>query len=550
MNNAIIESLSAPGAPFEFTEIEIHNQPCRIFKQTPQYLSQIYDVMLTHGDKVMAVFEEQVLTYSQAYQQSAQLAEHLASTHHIKAGSRVAIAMRNNPYWLLSFIAISSLGAIPVLINSRGKQDEISYCIQLTQCQLIVADTLTAPLIDEALPCITVSNLKLDNLTSSLPKCPRSWNDTAMILFTSGTTGRPKAAKLSHLGVLTALMTNQYSGAIIGAQMAKKYNIDLTTLAAMRPQACNLLMFPLFHISGCQAIFLTGLLQGAKLVMLPKWNVEQALRLMQQEKVTAFAGVPTMYWDILKSETLTQYDLSSLISISVAGQSTPLSLFNTILEAFPSVIVGCGYGMTETNGAISLIIGEDLLEAPNSVGKALVTTDIKLLKDDGNVVQQGERGEILVRGATVMQGYDNQVDANEKCFIDGWYKTGDIGYFDEKQRLHIVDRATEMIISSGENIYCAEVERALSQCDDVIEVVTFGMPDDRLGEKLIAFIRLHSSSNNSVGAILKQASEQLANYKLPAECYLIDFPLERNQSGKILKPAAKSYYQSRLLTSQ
>jgi acyl-CoA synthetase (AMP-forming)/AMP-acid ligase II len=365
-------------------------------------------------------------------------------------------------------------------------------------------------------------------------------------MFTSGTTGRPKGACLTHLGILTALKTIEYSSAIIGAQLAAKYGIDLRTLAANRPQPCTLLMFPLFHVSGCYSVFLSNLLQGGKIVMMPRWDVEQAMQHIQSEQVTTFPGVPTMYWDLLNHADRDQFDLRSLASLSVAGQSTPLTLLQSIHEAFPAAVVGCGYGMTETNGPVSMIIGEDLLAAPNSVGRAVATSEIKLRKDDGNWAAQGQRGEVCVRGAIVMKGYDNQDEANRKAFSDGWFATGDIGVFDDQERLQIVDRATEMVISAGENIYCAEVERVIDQAPDVIEVATIGAADERLGEKLIAFIRTREESDQTVESILDAASDQLASYKLPAETFLVDEPLPRNATGKILKIELRERY--RLLT--
>ena len=200
---------------------------------------------------------------------------------------------------------------------------------------------------------------------------------------------------------MTGLKTNQYSSTMIGIQIAERYGIDYQTMIANRPQYTTLLMFPLFHVSGLQAVFLTNLLQGGKVVMMPRWSGEEALKLVEREKVTMFPGVPLMYWDMLRAPDVETYDLSSLTNLSVSGQSTPMSLFEAIKNTFPHAIIGCGYGMTETNGAISLLVGEDLINNPTSVGHAVATTEIKLMKDDGSEATQGERGEICVRGATV-----------------------------------------------------------------------------------------------------------------------------------------------------
>lgn len=560
MSSEAIRQLTAPGGPFEFTQVTINDMQCKVFKDTPLCITSIFSALEQYEERDLAVYAQRRLTYRQAIDQAALLAQHLNVAFGIGKGNRVAIAMRNAPEWLVAFLAVTSLGAIPALVNSRGTADEIAYCITSTQCGLVLTDMQTEEGLDETsagqLPRMTFDltqmlTLKGETRTLShsgrppaLLQAESDPDETALILFTSGTTGRPKGALLTHRGVLTALRTNQYSSAIIGIRMAEKYGIDLQTLAANQPQPCTLLMFPLFHVSGCEAVFLTGILQGAKIVMMPKWNGSEALRLIESEKITMFPGVPTMYWDMLRTENRKDFNVQSLVSLSVAGQSTPLPLFAAIKEAFPNAIIGCGYGMTETNGAISLIIGEDLIENPTSVGHAVATAEIKLMKDETAEAAIGERGEICVRGATVMKGYDNRPDANEKSFADGWYRTGDIGVFDENNMLYIVDRSTEMVISGGENIYCAEVERVLNQATDVLEAVTFGMPDDRLGEKLIALIRTHEGSTQSVEGILDFVRQGLAVYKLPAEVYLIDEPLPRNATGKVLKNSARELYKN------
>ena len=558
MSSTAIEQLTAVGGPFEFTDATVNGMECRVFKDIPKCLTSAYGVLQTFADLDLAVFAGRRLTYKQAGEQAGAFAKILSDEHGIKKGDRVALVMRNAPEWITVFLAITSLGAIPALVNSRGKPDEISYCVTSTKCKIVVTDIRTAEGLDDtdagALPRITFDieknftlagadqAIESPTLPNGLPVVESEPDDIAMILYTSGTTGRPKGALLTHQGVMMGLRTNQYSSSMIGIQIAERYGIDLQTMLANRPQYTTLLMFPMFHVSGVQAVFLTNFLQGGKVVMMPRWNGDEALKLVEQEKITMFPGVPLMYWDMLRSPDVTKYDLSSMTNLSVSGQSTPLSLFNAIKETFPAAIIGCGYGMTESNGPIALNVGEDLINHPTSVGRVVATTDIKLVDENGNEVAQGERGEICIRGAAIMKGYDNNPDANAKSFSNGWYHTGDIGVLDEEQRLYIVDRSTEMVISGGENIYCAEVERVLNQAKDVLETVTFGMPDDRLGEKLVAFIRTHDGSAEDVESILNFAEEKLAKYKLPAETYLINDPLPVNASGKVLKNEAREIY--------
>ena len=558
MSSAAIQQLTAAGGPFELTKATINGMECRVFKDTPKCLTSTYRVLQKFADRDLAVFGERRITYQLAAEQAAALANYLTENYAIEKGARVAIAMRNTPEWLITFLAVTSLGAIPALVNSRGTPDEISYCVVTTKCELVISDSRTEQGLDAtdagAIPrfsfdidkafTLTGENASIEapTLDGGLPVVESEPDEIAMILYTSGTTGRPKGALLTHQGVMTGLRTNQYSSTMIGIQIADSYGIDYQTMIANRPQYTTLLMFPLFHVSGLQAVFLTNFLQGGKVVMMPRWSGEEALRLVEREKVTMFPGVPLMYWDMLRTPGVEKYDLSSMTNLSVSGQSTPMPLFEAIKNTFPSAIIGCGYGMTETNGAISLIVGEDLVNNPTSVGRAVATTDIKLVKDDGTEATKGERGEICVRGATIMKGYDNQPEANDKSFSNGWYHTGDIGMYDDDMRLYIVDRSTEMVISGGENIYCAEVERVLNQAEGVLEAVTFSMPDDRLGEKLIALIRTHKDSQETAVSITSFIKEKLASYKLPAETFLVTDPLPTNAVGKILKNEAREIY--------
>jgi acyl-CoA synthetase (AMP-forming)/AMP-acid ligase II len=558
MSQKVINALTAAGAPFEFVEAEVQGRDCRVFKNATPCLSQLYSVLDTFAEADLAVYDSRRLSYAQAKTNAAALAKHLKAEHQIGVGDRVAIIMRNSPEWLLTFIALTSLGAVPALVNSRGSADEIAYSASTTPCALLIVDDKTLTLLsdqDIKHKAKVVFDLNAEfsaindqgesivfDTNSSLPQVVVDQDEVALILFTSGTTGRPKGALLSHRGVLNALKANEFSSAIIGMVIAEKMGIDLQTLAAHQPQAATLLMFPLFHVSGCYSVFLANMIKGGKMVMLSRWDAGTALEFISQEKVTTFPGVPTMFWDLLNHEGLENYDVSSLVSLSVAGQSTPTSLLRSISAAFPNAMLGSGYGMTETNGVICMTHGEEFMQSPDSVGPALAISDIKISSDTGQPTEAGETGEICVRGATIMLGYDNQPDANNKCFKDGWFHTGDIGYLDENDRLFIVDRLTEMIISGGENIYCAEVERVLSQAPNVIETTTFGMPDDRLGERLVALVKLNDGAQETAQDLLDWSATSLASYKVPAELHIISHGLERNATGKVLKSKAKDLY--------
>jgi len=546
------QALTAPGQPFEIVEVPVRGVPCRVYRRSPQCLTQIFAAAQAHGPKVLAVQGERRLTYDEAFAQGAALAAALASRYGVRRGTHVAIAMHNSPEWLVAFIAIASLGAVPVLVNSRGAPDELIYCVESTQCPVVIADAKRALAIVQAGGSLiegvvagdaaglggrwaSFDALVAEGRGAALPAVQCDGDDPAVIMFTSGTTGAAKGAVLSHVGVIASLMANQFSAALIGARMAAKYGVDLATLMKNAPQPCTLLIYPLFHTSGCLSVFLTSLMRGGKIVLMGRWSAKDALRIIQDEKVGMLPGVPTMLWDLLHEPELKRYDTSSLNNLSTGGQALPINLVEAIREAFPQAVIGTGYGMTETTGVVSLTVGEEFLARPATCGRPVAIADVKVMDDHGNELPAGELGEICVRGAVNMIGYWNRPDANEAMFRDGWLRTGDIGRYDAEGFLYIVDRKKDMIISAGENIYCAEVERVLMQHPAVLEAATFGLPDARLGERLAAAVVLRHGAALDAKALADHCLQHLADYKVPRELRFDAGPLERNASGKIMK---------------
>ncbi len=557
-----VAALTAPNGPFEMSTLETSWGECKVFKDTPRCVSELYLGLEEFSANIMVVYGEQRLSYQQIFDQAAALSQHLRSLN-IRQGSRVAIAVGNTPAWCVSFIAVTALGATAVVMNNRGTANEIEHAVTSTQCDALIIeprgltrlnDELTTPWTIPAViteitepptqTALTQTALLTDiinnNIDAQLPHTDCEPEAEAMILFTSGTSGKAKGAILSHRGVLTSLMTNRYSAALVATQMAERYGIDLETLYAHRPAPATLLIFPLFHVSGCHSVFLTNLVQGGKMVLMPKWIPEEALRLIEQEKVSTLPGVPTMFWDLLQVENFGDFQLDSLSSLSIGGQATPPAVIDAVLEAFPNVVLGTGYGMTETNGAITLTVGDDFTGNPSSTGKAVATTEICILDDNHQPLPAGDRGEICVRGATLMEGYANA--KNDELLADGWLPTGDIGMLDDQDRLYILDRRTDMVISGGENIYCAEVENALILHPDVNEAAAFGQPDERLGEKLIVVVSCPENATIDAEDIRKSVGKHIAAYKVPHELRATREPLPRNASGKLIKADIKKLY--------
>ena len=523
---------------YKLVERVIRGRSYRDFEENFGCLNQIFRYLDEFGANDFVVADGERITYGQFQTMAASLADGLGDGYQVKPGNRVALAYPNSIEWVLSFTALVSLGAVPVLVNARASDDELRYCIASTRCLLLLGDQSTDT---QSISSQQARSLAIRKPDSTLPDVTRAGDDEALLMFTSGTTGRPKAAILTNQGVLTSLKTIRYSGALIADQMARRYNIDYETLISMRPPPVTLLVFPLFHVSGCHAVFLSGMMQGGKLVLLPRWDATEALRLIEQEKVTSFPGVPTMHWDILHNEQRASFDLSSITSLSVGGQATPPSLLEAIQTEFPGAVLGSGYGMTEANGTVTLIIGEDFIANPGSVGRMIATFDGEIRDATGATLAAGEVGEIFVRGASLMAGYANHdtqvIDEN------GWFATGDAGYFDENANLYIVDRLTDMVISGGENIYCAEVERVLGIHPDVTECAAFGIPDERLGEQLVAVAVVNDSATTGAEDLLTHCADGLAGYKVPKALYVQTAELPKNATGKLLKREIKSQFE-------
>ena len=521
---------------FALQEIKIRGRTCLDFADNYRCLTEMYHCFTDFADSELVVYEDERLTFAQTANLAAALATNLVARHGIKAGDRVAIVLPNCPDWMIAFIALTSIGAAPALINARSSEEELEHCIGSTNCVFAFADR-DLPV---DVPSIGFRNTWGDLDTGQpLQQTQRHADDEALLMFTSGTTGKPKAAILTHQGLMSSLKTIAYSGAVIASQMAEKYGMDYETIVSMRPPPITLLMFPLFHVSGCHATFLSALRQGGKLVLMRRWDAAQAAQLMTDEKVTGFPGVPTMHWDILRLENFKDYDLSSVTNLSIAGQATTPVLLEAVRDAYPGAVLGTGYGMTECNGTVSLTIGDSYVNNPKSVGKLVETAKAEIRNEAGDVVCQGDVGEIYLHSPSLMAGYANH--DNSKVFdANGWYASGDVGYFDEEENLYIVDRRTDMVISGGENIYCAEVEQAIDRHDAVDECAAYGEADERLGERLVMVVRtLHEVSREE---LIEHCGTLVARYKVPREVYFSEAPLPRNASGKVIKPKLKQMF--------
>jgi len=540
----VFAAVTAPGTPFELTQRDGLLQ----FAQAAPDLALMIDSARRHGDKTFLVDfssegAERRLTFEQVFAWRDQLVPML----HIRRGDRVAICMRNRAEWIVAFMAVIKAGGIAALLNSRGSPTELVAMIDDVTPALVLADSRRAELIREGGYTGRMLDLthpyegqEVERRAAEPVPDPgvAKAEDPCAILFTSGTTGRVKGAVLTHRSLITGLMTMQLSGVMVLHNMARAHGIPVETILASLPQQAALLVYPLFHISGLGAAFLSPLLAGSKIVIMRRWSAQEAVRLIEAEHITMFSAVPTMLWDLLHGARLGSADLSSLRNIASGGQALPVNLLDEIRAACPQAVMGTGYGMTEASGSLAQAVGEDFIRNRSAAGRVLPLAQMRIVDANGAVLPTGQSGEIQFRGAMAMQGYWNRPEETAAAFTaDGWLRTGDVGYLDAEGYVFIVDRVKDMVISGGENIYCAEVERIMGEMPGVGECAAFGIPDERLGELLVAVV---VGQGMDEAAVREWVGERLARYKAPGRVVISDQPLPRNDVGKVNKAALRS----------
>ena len=562
VHGQVMQALTAEGAPFEVAEAVVHGRPARIYRRVEPDLNAFFaGVERAQADKPFLVYEGRSWSYAEVFAQSRRLAGSLAARYGVRKGSRVGIAMRNRPEWFPAFIAIQRLGAAAVLFNSRGKASELEAAADQTGCELIIADApraalfasakVKAPVVlvdDEPRPgAVTFDSLMAEGSPEAAAAAVEP-DDDALILFTSGTTGRAKGATLTHRNLANMIHNLRYSAAV-GLEMAARLRgLDPAVLARNAQTSSTLMVVPMFHISGVTN-FVTAAATGGQLVLVRRWDGAAVLPLISRHKVTIVAG-PTMVLSDLLDQPDAEAHLGSIVSFVVAGQATPRNLIDRVSRALPRAGQASGWGMTETSGSIASASGALLLSRPGTVGRFSPVTEGRVVDPaTGGLLAAGAVGELEVRGAMVMKGYWNAPEATEAAFRDGWFKTGDLGYVSEDGFVHLVDRAKDMVISAGENIYCAEVERVLCACPQFSEAALFGVPDARLGERAIAAVALKSGAALGETEVKAMVRAELADYKVPSEVVFDIAPLPRNALGKVDKAALRLAYFERLRES-
>ena len=558
--------MTAEGSPFSFSTQDVRGMPMRVFDAAPPNMRLVWEGSAAHGDQPYIVFEDETLTYAEAHAQVRALAHLLVDEYGVTRGDRVAVSMRNYPEWALSYWAITSLGAAIVGMNAWWTGPEMEYGLKDSTPKVLIVDDerlerviphLDTLRSDGRLPVISVRSdrelpddaarwedvVQAEDAPAALPSAEIDPDDDMCIFYTSGTTGFPKGAQLTHRGSVHNLMHMAFANTVASAAGAKLAAAAGGEAPAMpETQPAIMVPTPLFHVTANNCVLHPGTAIGAKIVLLHKWDAGRALELIERERVNTFTGVPTMSREMILHDDWESRDTSSMVQMGGGGAPMQPDLVDKIDKSEGEVKPGTGYGLTETHGIVTAIASVFYTARPTSAGPIMPTFEWKLVDDDGNEVAEGERGQLCVRGPAVIKGYLNRPDATAESIQDGWFNTGDIAYVDDDTFVHIVDRAKDMVIRGGENVYCSEVESAIYEHPAVAEAAVFGLPDDRLGEKVAVAIFPVPGATLDEDGLTAHLQDKLAKFKIPEAVFFVDEPLPQNANGKFLKRALRDTF--------
>jgi long-chain acyl-CoA synthetase len=543
-------AVTAPGQLFELIDSEVFGVETQVFKNAPAHLGQIFAGSRNHGDKTFLVYEGETWSFAKTMDQIDALSNLLVNSYGIKKGDRVAVAMRNYPEWVMSFAAIISVGAISVSMNSWWVEDEMDFALQDSGAKVLICDQqrfdiaaascnklgvkVLVARAEKPLPngVDTWQEALAPHLAAGL-KCPSvdiAPDDDATILYTSGTTGRPKGAVSTHRAIISALMAFSSRNSVFALSGTK-----LKEVTGPEVPSSFILIVPLFHVTGCVPVMMSCFIIGLKLAIMYKWDAEKALEMIEREQITNFVGVPTQSWDLVNSPVFDKYDTSSLRAVGGGGAPTPTSLVGKVNDKVKNGGPQLGYGMTETNAFGPAITGSDYLSHPTSTGRAVLPMLVEVRDENLKPVPTGQAGEIWFFGPMLIRGYWNRPDATAETIVDGWLRSGDVGRLDADGFVYVEDRVKDMILRAGENIYGAEVESAIYDHPAVHEVAVFGVPHERLGEEVGVAILPKAGVVLDPNDLWKFLDGKIAPFKVPTHVVVMTEPLPRNAAGKFLK---------------
>jgi long-chain acyl-CoA synthetase len=559
--------LSAPGMPTEVGEETIRGIRTKVWKNLPPSLRSVVEASRAHGEKIFLVYEDERVSFEAFHRAVAALAAELTAQGVVK-GDRVAVIMRNIPEWVVAFYAAASVGAVVTPLNAWWTGPELEYGLtdsgskvvlmdreryeRLTQhlpnCPDLVRvyitrerDEIAHPLVTKLEDVIGAPNAWKDLPDTAMPAVAIAPDDDATIFYTSGTTGKPKGA----LGTQRGVNSNIMAGVCGAARAFLRRGEQPPAPDPSAPQRASLISVPFFHVTGCFAVLNPSLFGGAKLVMMRKWEPIRAFELIERERVSSAGGVPTIAWQLIEHPARKNYDLSSLESVAYGGAPSAKELVAALREAFPKSSPGQGWGMTETCATVTGNSAEDYWNRPESCGVAVPVSELQIRDpaDGVTVLPPNTVGELWSNGPQVVKGYWNKPEATAQTFVDGWVRTGDLAKLDDEGFCFIIDRAKDMLIRGGENIYCIEVENALYDHPAVMDAAVVGIPHRTLGEEPGAVVTLKPGAHATEDELRAHVAERLAAFKVPVAVKFWPEVLPRNPNGKILKNELKKLFE-------
>ncbi|MBX9644732.1 MAG: acyl--CoA ligase [Novosphingobium sp.] len=547
----VVGRLTAPGAMLETVPFERFGRELPMLGNAPPTLPALFaHFCAQHGEAEFLVDGDTRTTFAGVYAAAREVAGGLVQGHGVKKGDRIGIAARNSTNWIVAYMGVLMAGGCAALLNGWWSGEEMAAGIELTGCTIVLADAQRAARIAELDVTTKVVVFEHDKpwregLASLLahgggadtPLPELTGDDLATILYTSGSTGQSKGAWSDHRAVTQGVFSF-----VAQTLMVLTHMIDKGEAPTVQP--CTLVNVPLFHVTGEVPVFLQSFVIGRKLVLMPKWNAEEAMRLIEAEKVTYFVGVPLMSFEIATHPNRDKYDMSSCTAFAAGGAPRPVDHVHKIKAALPHAFPLLGYGLTETNAVGCGNLNENYLAKPGSTGTASKPlVEVGILDDDGQALPTGQTGEVSIRSICNFNGYWNNSEATRQAIMpDGFFRTGDLGYLDEDGYLFIVDRKKDIIIRGGENISCIEVEEAIYAHPDVAEASVFGMADEKFGELPTGVYLTKDGASLSEEALRAYLLERIAPFKVPVRLWQEHETLPRLGTEKVDKLTLKARY--------
>ncbi|MEZ5736474.1 MAG: class I adenylate-forming enzyme family protein [Novosphingobium sp.] len=551
IRDPIVDRLLGPGKEFELETIDVAGHPRKVFKGAPRNLAGLYRLAEPFADRVLVVQDGTRITFAEGFARAASLAKHLREDFGVKEGTVVAVVTSNRWEWVIALLAITAAGGVAALVNSRGVAEEMLRAMDTVSCELAIIDAERADIIaaerpDPEWPRILIGTPQAplregrdaDFAALSAPRPSVEFEPLeldssagAVILFTSGTTGFPKGALISHGAIAHSATLSRFMGALQDRRYEEETGETLPD--DRRSMATPLVILgPMFHLGGLVPAF-RAVSVGTTIHIMSKWNADIAFEMIETIGMSRLSFVPAMLWDMFRSPRATPETLGAICYMMNGAAPLNPELVAEIRKRMPNCLIATTYGQTEDTAWTTSNSGRTYIENPDTVGWACPTIDVAIRRDDGSEADVGEPGEVWVASACLMNEYYNNPEATREALRDGWLASGDIGVFDEKGLLRIVDRKKNMVISGGENIYCAEVERVLGDIPGVREAIAYGKPDERLGERLAATVVTESGAAMTDQEVKDHCKQHLAIYKVPREVDFRTDALPRTATGKV-----------------